>query len=146
VELRDIMPTLLELAGLPIPDSVDGKSLASIIRGENTDAVREVLHGEHVYWGQNLHWLTDGRYKYIWGSGEGTEELFDLDADPQERNNLADDATHQAELTMWRQRMVEALTDREEGYVVDGELVTGVPVVTMLRHARELAASAAVTG
>jgi arylsulfatase A-like enzyme len=145
VELRDIMPTLLELAGLPIPDSVDGKSLASIIRGENTDAVREVLHGEHVYWGQNLHWLTDGRYKYIWGSGEGTEELFDLDADPQERNNLADDATHQAELTMWRQRMVEALTDREEGYVVDGELVTGVPVVTMLQHARELAASAAVT-
>ena len=82
VELRDIMPTLLDLAGLPIPDSVDGKSLAPIVRGENTEAVREFLHGEHVYWGQNLHWLTDGHHKYIWGSGKGTEELFNLDADP----------------------------------------------------------------
>ncbi|MCD4850102.1 arylsulfatase [Arthrobacter sp. AK01] len=142
VELRDIMPTLLDLAGLPIPDSVDGKTLAPLVRGQSTEAVREVLHGEHVYWGQNLHWLTDGHHKYIWGSGKGTEELFNLDADPKECNNLADDARYKGELQKWRQRMVEVLTGREEGYVVDGSLVPGVPVVAMLQHAREKAAIA----
>ena len=142
VELRDIMPTLLDLAGLPIPDSVDGRSLAPIVRGESSEAVREVLHGEHVYWGQNLHWLTDGHHKYIWGSGEGTEELFNLDADPQERHNLADDPANLGDLQSWRQRMVETLRDREEGYVVDGTLTPGAPVVAMLRHAREKASAA----
>ncbi|PRB39425.1 arylsulfatase [Arthrobacter sp. MYb23] len=142
VELRDIMPTLLDLAGLPIPDSVDGRSLAPIVRGESSEAVREVLHGEHVYWGQNLHWLTDGHHKYIWGSGEGTEELFNLDADPQERHNLADDPANLGDLPSWRQRMVETLRDREEGYVVDGALTPGAQVVAMLRHAREKASAA----
>ncbi|MDI2036290.1 arylsulfatase [Paenarthrobacter nitroguajacolicus] len=142
VELRDIMPTLLDLAGLPIPDSVDGESLARLVRGENTEAVRDVLHGEHVYWGQNLHWLTDGHHKYIWGSGEGTEELFNLDADPQERYNLAEAPDCLGELLTWRQRMVETLRDREEGYVIDGALTPGAPVVAMLRHAREKAATA----
>ncbi len=142
VELRDIMPTLLDLAGLPIPDSVDGRSLAPIVRGESSEAVREVLHGEHVYWGQNLHWLTDGHHKYIWGSGEGTEELFNLDADPQERHNLADDPANLGDLQSWRQRMVETLRDREEGYVVDGALTPGAQVVAMLRHAREKASAA----
>ncbi|AFR28556.1 arylsulfatase [Arthrobacter sp. Rue61a] len=142
VELRDIMPTLLDLAGLPIPDSVDGESLASIVRGESTGAVRDVLHGEHVYWGQNLHWLTDGHHKYIWGSGEGTEELFNLDADPQERKNLAQAPAYLGELLSWRQRMVETLKDREEGYVIDGALTPGAAVVAMLRHAREKASAA----
>jgi hypothetical protein len=37
--------------------------------------------------------------------------------------------------------MVETLRDREEGYVVNGKLTPGAPVVTMLRHAREKAAA-----
>ncbi|MGP0221592.1 arylsulfatase [Paenarthrobacter sp. NCHU4564] len=135
-ELRDIMPTLLDLAGLPIPETVDGKSLAPIVRGTSTGPVREYLHGEHVYWGQNLHWLTDGHHKYIWGSGRGTEELFNLDDDPRECNNLAGQASHAVDMDRWRQRMVEVLRDREEGFVVDGRLTAGRPVVTMLRHTR----------
>jgi arylsulfatase A-like enzyme len=142
VELRDIMPTLLDLAGLPIPESVDGKSLAPIVRGQSTEAVRGVLHGEHLYWGQNLHWLTDGRHKYIWGSGKGTEELFNLDDDPQECANLAGDEAHQATLEHWRGLMVETLREREEGFVVDGKLVPGAQVVAMLRHVREAVAAA----
>ena len=42
--------------------------------------------------------------------------------------------------------MVEALRDREEGYVVNGTLVPGVPVVSMLRHAREKAEAALSLG
>ncbi|AIX99738.1 arylsulfatase [Arthrobacter sp. PAMC 25486] len=108
VELRDIMPTLLELAGVPVPETCDGKSLVRFLRevpaavehpaGEHpakahsADALepwREWLHGEHVYFGQSLQWVTDGCVKYLWASGWGTEELFDLDADRGELHNLA---------------------------------------------------------
>ncbi|MFI2563665.1 arylsulfatase [Paenarthrobacter sp. NPDC018779] len=144
VELRDLMPTLLELAGLPIPDSVDGKSLAALVRGDGTGPVRDWLHGEHVYWGQNLHWLTDGHYKYIWGSGKGAEELFNLDDDPQERWNLAGDPAHQGDVELWRHRLVDTLRHREEGFVVGDRLVPGAPVVSILRHTREAIAPAQV--
>ncbi len=151
VELRDIMPTLLDLAGVPVPASCDGKSLAGFLReapadagpsGEVPAAVgpwREWLHGEHVYFGQSLQWVTDGHVKYLWASGWGTEELFDLDADPGELHNLAPLPGHAELLALWKGRLIEALTGREEGFVHDGELVTGVPVATMLSHARALA-------
>ncbi|WP_230085589.1 MULTISPECIES: sulfatase-like hydrolase/transferase [Arthrobacter] len=56
VELRDIMPTLLDLAGVTVPDYCDGKSLARFLRTDvgatDPQPWREWLHGEHVYFGQ----------------------------------------------------------------------------------------------
>lgn len=141
VELRDLMPTLLELAGLPVPEGVDGVSLADHIRrpgdASPPDAPREWLHGEHVYWGQSLQWVTDGRVKYVWGSGKGVEQLFDLVEDPGELHNLARDPDRRQDRDLWRGRLIEALTGREEGFVVDGELVTGRPVTAILERTRQ---------
>ncbi|WP_449372510.1 sulfatase/phosphatase domain-containing protein [Arthrobacter psychrolactophilus] len=145
VELRDVMPTLLELAGIPIPDSCDGKSLVRFLRESPADMVsaaeepwRAWLHGEHVYFGQSLQWVTDGHVKYLWASEWGSEELFDLDADPDELHNLAPRPEHAELLQKWKGRLITALTGREEGFVRDGALVTGAKVVTMLAHARAL--------
>ncbi|WP_315915043.1 arylsulfatase [Arthrobacter sp. lap29] len=144
VELRDIMPTLLELANVPVPESCDGKSLVRFLRQTPSGAEpagdvepwREWLHGEHVYFDQSLQWVTDGHVKYLWASEWGTEELFDLDADPEEMHNLAPLPEYAPLLALWKSRLIADLTGREEGFVHDGELVTGAPVATMLAHAR----------
>lgn len=148
VELRDVMPTLLELVGVPVPESCDGKSLVRFLRDfpaaveqptAEPEPWRQWLHGEHVYFGQSLQWVTDGHVKYLWASGWGTEELFDLDSDPGEMRNLAPLPEHAALLSLWKGRLIADLTGRDEGFVRDGELVTGAKVATMLPHARALA-------
>lgn len=138
VELRDVLPTLLDLAGVDIPDSVDGQSLAAYVRGEPSPPLgREYLHGEHVYFDQSIQWVTDGRIKYVWGSAEGVEQLFDLEADPTESHNLSASEQHAELLKEWRAKLIHDLTGREEGFVEDGHLVAGKPVTTILRHTRE---------
>lgn len=128
-ELRDVMPTVLELAGVPIPDSVDGRSLMGQVSGER-GTWRTEIHGEHVHFGQSLQWVTDGRRKYLWASGRGVEQFFDLDADPHELHDLSDDPDRAAEVADWRGRLIGYLTGRAEGFVVDGALVPGRPVRT----------------
>ncbi|GAA1718001.1 arylsulfatase [Isoptericola hypogeus] len=142
VELRDVMPTLLDLAGLPVPEECDGRSLVPLLRGEEADDWRPLIHGEHVLLGQSLQWVTDGRTKYLWMSGDGHEQLFDLGADPHEEHNLAHDPASRDLLETWRGHLAEALEGREEGFVSGGRLVTGRPVVNILRHTRERLAAA----
>ena len=135
VELRDVMPTLLDCAGLPIPASVEGASLLPLLRDE-TRSWRADLHGEHTTFGQSMQWLTDGHEKYIWFSGSGVEQLFDLKADPQELNDLARNPGSEERLTFWRGRMIQELGWREEGFVQDGALIAGRPVHPCLAHLR----------
>jgi arylsulfatase len=133
VELRDVMPTLLDCAGLPIPESVEGHSLLPIARGEAA-GVREVLHGEHPILGQSVHWLTDGHEKYVWFSGTGREQLFNLDDDPQELHDLAGRPASAARLAHWREALIEELAEREEGFTDGERLITGRPAVRVLAH------------
>jgi arylsulfatase len=138
VEQRDIMPTLLECAGLRAPDSVEGRSFLSHARTDTAASLRPWLHGEHTLFGESWQWLTDGGEKYVWLSGAGREQLFDLRADPQEQHDLATSGTAavQARLARWRARLVEELRGREEGYVsAAGELVPGREPKRVLRTA-----------
>ena len=92
VELVDLAPTLLEAAGLDIPDSMQGRSLWPLLRGE-TDT-----HKSHVisqyYDTLNLPNKThgsmcfDGRYKTMIYHDLKTGELYDLESDPDELHDL----------------------------------------------------------
>ncbi|NOY81511.1 MAG: arylsulfatase [Kiritimatiellaeota bacterium] len=126
----DIMPTLLDMAGIDIPDSVDGRSLLPALRGD-TAPVRDSLHIEHA---PRQHALTDGHMKYIWRSADGREQLFDLDADPEERHDLAADSAFGERLARWRQQLVARLAERPEGFVDGGALVPGRPYGALLPH------------
>ncbi|MEZ4970223.1 MAG: arylsulfatase [Flavobacteriaceae bacterium] len=125
VELRDILPTFLDIAGMEVPSEMDGRSMMPLIEG-NKKGWRKVLDMEHgqCYWKEN-RWtgLTDKRYKYIYYSVTGEEELFDLKKDPGEKNNLANLSKYKGVLVQWRQKMVGHLMERGEEWVKDGKLV-----------------------
>lgn len=125
----DIMPTLLDMLGLPIPQTVDGLSLYPLMRGEPARHWREALHIEHAPHHQSL---TDGREKYIWWPGTGAEHLFDLTTDPHELHDLAADAGAASRVAAWRERLIARLRNRPEGFVRDGQLVPGRPYGAMI--------------
>jgi arylsulfatase A-like enzyme len=115
----DLMPTILDLAGVPIPDTVQGRSLASVLRGE-TDKVRPVaLTSPSIIYGvraRRFTTITDGEWTLIHPgarvdlsqaasssivdsirriekatyAGAGGPELYHLPTDPGQRNNIFD--------------------------------------------------------
>ncbi len=128
VDLQDIMPTCLDAAGIDIPDTCTGRSLLPILRGE-TDRVRDVLHGEHTGCYDRRfanQWLVSDTHKYIWHSQTGREQLFNLADDPNETHDLALANGAGELLAPWRERLIDVLRDRPEGFVDAGRLVAGV--------------------
>jgi len=122
VGLQDVMPTLLEAAGVAVPESVLGTSLLGAIRGE---AGREWSHGEHspcYSMEQAMQYLTDGREKYIYLPFTGEEQLFDLVTDRDELHDLARDPANAERVALWRQRLIDILEPRGDGFVEDGKL------------------------
>lgn len=126
----DVFPTLIDFAGLPIPDaeSLPGHSFAPLLRGEmaigreyvmagsDTDAsgVLRPIHDEYgpVRMVRTREWKYVHRYPY------GPHELYDLVNDPDERVNLVDDPARQpvrrelkAELDGWFVRYVDPARD-----------------------------------
>jgi arylsulfatase A-like enzyme len=125
VELRDILPTFLDAAGARQPASpMDGQSMLELARGR-TAGWREFVDLEHgVCYDRANQWtaLTDGRWKYIYHSLEGSEQLFDLSRDRAELNDLAAGPGHDAQLRRWRDRMTGHLAPRGEAWVKGGKL------------------------
>jgi arylsulfatase A-like enzyme len=114
----DIMPTLLDMLDIPIPGSVDGRSLYPQLK-DSSAHLRDYLHIEHI---PNHQCVTDGKEKYIWSPFDGQELFFDLKADPQERRNLINGKEYAKTVAVWRKRLIDELRDRPEGFVKDGRL------------------------
>jgi hypothetical protein len=63
-----------------------------------------------------MHYLTNGREKYIWLPASETELFFDLGADRQERRNLASDSAYSDRVESCRHRLIELLAERGDGF------------------------------
>jgi arylsulfatase A-like enzyme len=127
--LEDIMPTLLSLAGAKSPAHVDGINLVPILRGQKR-LIREWLHYEHApcySQEQAYHALTDGHFKYIWRPANGKEHLFDLEKDAREEHDLSKDAQSLPLIEIWRNRLIQRLAARPEGFSENGKLIIGRP-------------------
>ena len=137
-ELRDMMATFLDVAGAlePIADSLDGMSLLRLADGK-TEGWRAYIDMEHdICYSPLVHWnaLTDGHMKYIFHAHDGSEQLFDLDGDPQELKDLSSEAAHQDKLKLWRARMVKHLEVRGDEWVKDGKLMVRKESIPISPH------------
>jgi len=125
IELRDIMPTCLDAAGVDIPDNVDGKSLLTIARDPNAEW-RDFVQGEHTtcYDAEyGMQYVTDGREKYVWYHHTGEEMFFDLEEDPLECRELSKSESHADRVNLWRKRLAEINENRGDPRGQSGELV-----------------------
>ncbi|MCZ6672638.1 MAG: sulfatase-like hydrolase/transferase, partial [Verrucomicrobia bacterium] len=116
---QDIMPTLLDLSGIEIPDTVEGISMV----GEKK---RDWFYGEIDEGPRAARMIRDGRYKFIYYSTGNYSQLFDLEEDPNELNNLADSPDHADILDRLTEILISQLYGGDEAWVQDGKLV-GLP-------------------
>ena len=121
VSAVDLMPTVLDYAGVPVPETVQGRSVRPLVEGRKVADWPEYVYIESNYWSRAV--VTD-RYKYITeyvpkGTDEdwvppgpdtnerGVEQLFDLGNDPGETVNLVADPDHAAGLESCRKLLVD---------------------------------------
>ena len=84
VELLSIYPTLIDLCDLPANPRLEGVNLRPLLEDPKTDWG----HVAVSTLGRNNHAVRDERWRYI-RYADGSEELYDHQADPNEWNNLA---------------------------------------------------------
>jgi arylsulfatase A-like enzyme len=91
VETFSLYPTLCELASLPVPDHVEGRSIVPLLR----DPKASWDHPAITSFKPDTHTLRDARWRYI-RYQDGGEELYDHNSDPHEWHNLANQPEHRA--------------------------------------------------
>lgn len=105
----DIAPTICELVGVDVPDEMQGRSLVPLLDGEPPSDWRDDFFYEHRFAHKTIP-QTEGvrnqRWKYTrYISVDPVyEELFDLQSDPHEENNLASEKDYATILDEMRSR------------------------------------------
>jgi len=108
----DFAPTIMDYAGIPIPKDVDGRSLAPLLEGQPVKWRKDFLYEYYEYpRGHKVrphNGVRTRRWKYIqYYDFPRQYELYDLENDPEEENNLINDPRY-ADIVEWlNERLVE---------------------------------------
>jgi arylsulfatase A-like enzyme len=101
VYLRDLFPTACELAGVKVPDTVEGKSLVPLLRGKEKSLYPRI----HGYFKDAQRMVREDRWKLIHYPKQKKYQLFDLEKDPLELKDLSEDREHAARRDELRGRL-----------------------------------------
>lgn len=144
----DILPTLLDAAGVPVPESIQGQSFLPTLLGQPDAPERQEIFMEMTYHVDYLPMraVRTARWKYIrnysdsafgldqrdgfewahalcelpdqpWKRPRVPEELYDLDADPHEKSNLAEDPGHADTLAELQQLLDAHMAATDDPYL-----------------------------
>ena len=119
VESLDALPTFLEAGGIDIPEAIQGRSLGAILRDERPGDWRLEVYADwdfRFYWTSKKlgipankcrGWMVrDTHYKY-WHFNGMPDVLFDLESDPGELHNLAQDPGYTKVIQEYRLRLMD---------------------------------------
>jgi len=125
VQNIDIGPTVLDIAGVPQPEQFDGQSFLPLLKGTNPSTWRDTIYYEY-FWERpfpqtpTVHAIRTAEYKYIRYHGIwDLNELYDIQKDPLEMNNLIRDTSYTKVAQSLRMSLFDWLkrTDGEQMYL-----------------------------
>ncbi len=102
VSQMDVMPTILDCAGQPVPEKLHGCSL------------RPLIEGRDAMWRDHAFCRRADRCKYGFGPKPRVVALYDLQADPEENKNLADMPRHAGLARQTHRRLLDVM--KADGY------------------------------
>ena len=144
-ESVDITPTILDMIDQHIPAAMDGKSLKPFLQGKMPDKWRDCVHmeldfgepNEVTHWQKatgvdfqqaNLAIMREARFKLVHFNGDLPPLLFDLENDPNELNNLADDPNHTFTLLRLTQKLLNHRMKHADRTLADVRITENGPV------------------
>ncbi|MEM6778785.1 MAG: sulfatase [Planctomycetota bacterium] len=137
VELVDLYPTLTDLAGLPSDFAVQGHSLVPLLQDPTValprrDALTQVSGG---------FGLRDGHWAYMWypATRKHPEEgvmLYDMERDPHQLQNLADDPTLARKRKALHQRLIERIERAKRVGAAGPDRLSAVQRSPSIEHGR----------
>ena len=115
--LQDVMPTLLDISGISIPNTCEGITVLGNIK-------RNYLYGEVLENNSATRMIHDGRFKLIWYPAGNFSQLFDIENDPNELIDLSNNSKYNNLLKSLQKELIKNLygNDLERGFIKDEEL------------------------
>jgi arylsulfatase len=134
-QLSDVMPMLIEAAGVEAPEGMDGTSYLKQLRGQEEPSGYDRVIGLESTW-QAKYYLRNSQYKFILARqpdllGNPDRELYDLQADPDENHNIATEepklaAEMENELESWLAQKLESLGKTEDPVRKEGAVAVAI--------------------
>lgn len=118
----DLLPTMLDYAGISIPASLRGESVRPLVEGRAVPWRSYVV--SELADNRDSRMVRTARYKYVvYADGGNREQLFDMESDPGETKNLVRDEKSASVLAQHREMLAEWLKETKDPFIQTGKPV-----------------------